>query len=156
MNRLFRFLITLILAANTVAVGQESNSADVPKPAPSFPQRVRVSSGVAVGLLKKKVQPHFPKEARQAGIQGRVVLQAETGDRGGCWGCLWETLDRRVVCPAGKAALGWPRVSARRHHELSKRSGTGPWHGHRVWIEIRIPTPHFGHSLGLLAMSTAL
>src|ERR1039457_5421331 len=77
---------------------------------------------------------------------------AETGDRGGGWGWLWETLDRRVVCPAGKAAQGWPRVSARRHHQLSKRSGTGPWHGHRVWIEIRIPTPHFGHSLGLLAM----
>lgn len=82
MNRLFGFLVTLILAANTVAVGQESNNADVPKPAPSFPQRVRVSSGVAVGLLKKKVQPHFPEKARQARIQGQVVLQAEISSEG--------------------------------------------------------------------------
>ena len=57
--------------------------------------------------------------------------------------------------PAGKAVLGWPRVSARGRHELSRRRGTGAWQGHRVWMEIRIPTPHLGHSLGLPAMSAA-
>jgi protein TonB len=84
MNRLFRFLVPLILAAGTVAVGQESNNADVPKPAPKLPQRVRVSSGVAVGLLIKKsrVEPHYPEEARQARIQGQVVLQAEISKDG--------------------------------------------------------------------------
>jgi outer membrane biosynthesis protein TonB len=73
MNRLFRFLVPLILAASTAAVGQDSNNADVPKPAPEV-QRVRVSSGVAVDLLIKKsrVEPHYPEEAKQAGIQGRV------------------------------------------------------------------------------------
>jgi periplasmic protein TonB len=81
MNRLFRFLVPLILAASTAAVGQDSNKADVPKPAPEV-QRVRVSSGVAVGLLIKKVQLHYPKEAKQTGIQGRVLLQAEISKDG--------------------------------------------------------------------------
>jgi protein TonB len=47
------------------------------------PQRVRVSSGVQSGLLIRKVQPTYPPLARQARIQGTVVLQAQiskTGD----------------------------------------------------------------------------
>ena len=47
------------------------------------PQRVRVSSGVQSGLLVRKVQPVYPPLARQARIQGTVVLQAQiskTGD----------------------------------------------------------------------------
>ncbi|HXJ90172.1 MAG TPA: TonB family protein [Candidatus Binatia bacterium] len=47
------------------------------------PQRVRVSSGVQSGLLVRKVQPTYPPLARQARIQGTVVLQAQiskTGD----------------------------------------------------------------------------
>lgn len=37
--------------------------------------RVRISQGVAVGLLLKKVSPHYPDDARQARIQGQVVVQ---------------------------------------------------------------------------------
>ena len=47
------------------------------------PTRVRVSSGVQSGLLIRKVQPTYPPLARQARIQGTVVLQAQiskTGD----------------------------------------------------------------------------
>ena len=79
MNRLFRFLVPLILAAGTMAVGQDINNGDAGKPALAIPQRVRISSGVAVGLLIKKsrVEPHYPKEAKEAHIQGRVILQAE-------------------------------------------------------------------------------
>jgi hypothetical protein len=40
-------------------------------------------------------------------------------------------------------------------HELSMRRGTGPWQGHRVWMEIRVPTPHRGQSLGVPARSIA-
>lgn len=40
------------------------------------PLRVRVSSGVSTGLLVTKVQPQYPDDARKAGIQGQVVLQA--------------------------------------------------------------------------------
>jgi periplasmic protein TonB len=83
MSRRFRFLVPLILAAATAVVGQDNNNADVPKPAPELPQRVRVSSGVTTGLLIKKVAPKYPEKARQNGIQGSVVLKAlisRTGD----------------------------------------------------------------------------
>ena len=45
-------------------------------------QRVRVSQGVSTGLLIKKVQPAYPPLARQARIQGQVVLQAEISKEG--------------------------------------------------------------------------
>jgi protein TonB len=47
------------------------------------PQRVRVSAGVTQGLVIRKVNPVYPPLARQARVQGNVVLQAEiskTGD----------------------------------------------------------------------------
>ena len=47
------------------------------------PQRVRVSAGVTSGLLIRKVPPSYPPLARQARIQGTVILQAQiskTGD----------------------------------------------------------------------------
>lgn len=52
----------------------------VPKAA--TPQRVRVSQGVSQGLLIHKVQPAYPPLARQARIQGTVVLQALIGKDG--------------------------------------------------------------------------
>jgi len=41
------------------------------------PQRIRVSQGVSTGLLIRKVTPNYPPLAKQARIQGQVVLQAE-------------------------------------------------------------------------------
>jgi protein TonB len=46
------------------------------------PSRVRVSQGVSQGLLIKKVAPHYPDDARQARIQGTVVLNAVIGKNG--------------------------------------------------------------------------
>jgi periplasmic protein TonB len=57
-----------------------SSTAAVPKVA--TPQRVRVSQGVSTGLLIKKVTPNYPPLARQARIQGQVVLQAEISKEG--------------------------------------------------------------------------
>src|SRR5271166_5688207 len=54
--------------------------ATVPKAA--TPQRVRVSQGVSQGLLIHKVQPTYPPLARQARVQGTVVLQALIGKDG--------------------------------------------------------------------------
>jgi protein TonB len=51
----------------------------IPKAAP---QRVRVSQGVSQGLLIRKVTPTYPAIARQARIQGTVVLQALIGKDG--------------------------------------------------------------------------
>ena len=45
-------------------------------------QRVRVSQGVTQGLLLRKVQPNYPPLARQARIQGSVLLQAEISKDG--------------------------------------------------------------------------
>ena len=47
-----------------------------------IPQRVRVSQGVSTGLLIKKITPTYPPLARQARIQGQVVLQAEISKEG--------------------------------------------------------------------------
>lgn len=52
-----------------------SSTAAIPKAV--VPQRVRVSQGVTQGLLIRKVQPVYPPLARQARIQGNVLLQAE-------------------------------------------------------------------------------
>jgi protein TonB len=46
------------------------------------PQKVRVSSGVAAGLLIHQVKPQYPPLAVQARIQGTVVLQAVIGKDG--------------------------------------------------------------------------
>ncbi len=54
-----------IVAATPVAV-----------PRMATPKSVRVSSGVASGLLIKRVQPTYPPLARQARIQGTVMLAA--------------------------------------------------------------------------------
>lgn len=45
-------------------------------------QRVRVSSGVSTGLLIKKVAPRYPDDAKQARVQGQVVLRAEIDKNG--------------------------------------------------------------------------
>jgi len=53
-----------------------SASSSVPKIAQPTVQRIKVSQGVQEGLLTNKVQPSYPPLARQARIQGEVVLQA--------------------------------------------------------------------------------
>jgi protein TonB len=43
---------------------------------PAAPQKLRVSSGVAAGMLIYQLKPTYPRLAAQARIQGTVVLQA--------------------------------------------------------------------------------
>jgi protein TonB len=57
-----------------------SSTPMVPKVA--TPQRIRVSQGVTQGMILRKIQPAYPPLARQARIQGPVVLQAEIGKDG--------------------------------------------------------------------------
>jgi protein TonB len=52
----------------------------VPKPSASGP--LRVSQGVAQGFLVQQVKPVYPPLARQARIQGTVMLQAVIGKDG--------------------------------------------------------------------------
>src|ERR1700679_49567 len=57
-------------------IGGIISSTPVAVPKVATPQRVRVSSGVSTGLLVRKVTPTYPPLARQARIQGTVVLRA--------------------------------------------------------------------------------
>ena len=63
-------------------IGGIISSTHVNIPKVATPQRVRVSSGVSTGLLIKKVTPNYPQLAKQARIQGTVVLQAEISKEG--------------------------------------------------------------------------
>jgi periplasmic protein TonB len=63
-------------------IGGIVNSTPMAVPKVATPQRVRVSSGVSTGLLVRKVNPNYPPLARQARIQGTVILQAEISKSG--------------------------------------------------------------------------
>jgi protein TonB len=63
-------------------MGSILSSTNTAVPKVATPQRVRVSTGVATGLLIKKVTPNYPQLAKQARIQGSVVLQAEISKDG--------------------------------------------------------------------------
>jgi len=63
-------------------IGGILSSQPVAVPKVATPQRVRVSQGVSNGLLIRKVQPVYPPLARQARIQGQVVLHAEISKEG--------------------------------------------------------------------------
>ncbi len=60
--------------------GIVNSTAAIPKQV--VPQRIRVSQGVSTGLLIRKVTPNYPPLAKQARIQGQVVLQAEISKDG--------------------------------------------------------------------------
>ena len=53
-----------------------------PPPPKPIAQKLRVSSGVAEGMLLQQVKPQYPAPARMAGVEGRVVLQAVIGKDG--------------------------------------------------------------------------
>ena len=57
-------------------IGGIIGSTPVAVPKVATPTRVRVSQGVTEGLLVHQVKPNYPPLARQARIQGSVVLQA--------------------------------------------------------------------------------
>src|ERR1700756_2956144 len=57
-------------------IGGIISSTPMAVPKVATPQRVRVSQGVSAGLLVRKVNPAYPPLARQARIQGQVVLRA--------------------------------------------------------------------------------
>jgi protein TonB len=57
-------------------IGGIISSTPVAVPKVATPQRVRVSQGVVSGLKIRDVKPNYPPLARQARIQGTVVLHA--------------------------------------------------------------------------------
>ena len=63
-------------------IGGIISSTPVAVPKVATPQRVRVSQGVSAGLKIRDVKPNYPPLARQARIQGQVVLRAVIGKDG--------------------------------------------------------------------------
>jgi len=82
MKRSCLCVIAVVILASAFSFAQQAgnegsgSTSDAPKAAPARPPRARVSSGVMAGLLMTKVQPKYPEDAKQAGIQGQVVLKA--------------------------------------------------------------------------------
>jgi protein TonB len=67
-------------------IGGIISSTPVAVPKVAAPQRVRVSAGVTSGLLIRKVAPVYPALARQARIQGTVLLRAVISKEGSITG----------------------------------------------------------------------
>ena len=63
-------------------IGGILSSTQIAVPKIAVQPRQRVSTGVMTGLLIKKVTPNYPPLAKQARIQGQVVLQAEISKEG--------------------------------------------------------------------------
>jgi periplasmic protein TonB len=63
-------------------IGSVLSSTPTVAPHIATPQRVRVSAGVTNGLLVHRVNPVYPPLARQARIQGVVMLQAQISKDG--------------------------------------------------------------------------
>jgi len=63
-------------------IGGIVSSTPVAVPKVATPQRVRVSAGVQQGNLVNQVKPAYPQIAKNARIQGAVVLQAEISKQG--------------------------------------------------------------------------
>ena len=70
----------------------------------SMPQRVRVSPGVSKGLLIYRIEPTYPPLARQARIQGVVVLTAVI-DKGGNIQNLQVVSGHPMLAPAAIEAV---------------------------------------------------
>jgi TonB family protein len=74
-------------ATATDESGQTAYTGDTPTTANASmtgeAQRLRIDSGVSEGLLISQVPPVYPPLARQARIQGTVVLEAVIGKDGG-------------------------------------------------------------------------
>jgi TonB family protein len=65
-TRQFLPVVTLVLLLAGMVSAQQS--------APS-PQRLRISQGVAMGLITHRIEPQYPEEARRRSIQGQVVVR---------------------------------------------------------------------------------
>lgn len=69
-------------AAQNPVIAELTKPALAPLVKSVAPQKLRVSSGVAAGMIVQQVKPQYPTIAVQARIQGTVVLQAVIGKDG--------------------------------------------------------------------------
>ena len=105
------WILALSLLGGGIALrGQQSESgtpSGTSTAPPPVPWRVRVSAGVASGLVVKKVPPHYPEEARRQHIQGTVILQAKISKEGDVAELSVISGDPMLVEEAMKAVKKW-------------------------------------------------
>jgi protein TonB len=85
-RKLFFAMCMFWVCASLYAQEQKTNEPAPPPPTAEQPRQMQpipVSHDVAQGLIIKKVQPKYPKDARNMRIQGPVVLQVVINDSGG-------------------------------------------------------------------------
>jgi TonB family protein len=90
--------------AGGVIGGAPSSKPGTPQPDSGQPIPVRVPEGVATGLLIKKVAPEYPNVARQARVQGQVVMKAVI-DKNGDIADLTLVSGHPMLAPAAFAAV---------------------------------------------------
>jgi protein TonB len=88
-------------------IGGIISSTPMAVPKVATPQRVRVSQGVSAGLLVRKVTPTYPPLARQARIQGQVVLRAVISKDGSIEGLTLVSGHPMLVQSALEAVKQW-------------------------------------------------
>jgi TonB family protein len=71
-----------LLEAGAESTGLRGFVASTPPPGEHLPKRIRVSSGVSAGLILTRVNPEYPSDAREARIQGVVVLKVNVDEEG--------------------------------------------------------------------------
>jgi len=71
------------------------------------PRRIRVSAGVASGLLQHKVPPEYPREAREQNIQGVVILRANIDTQGNVYKLEVVSGDPTLAAAAIDAVKQW-------------------------------------------------
>lgn len=84
-SRLLAVLVLLAACATLDNIGAQEPQAAPPSQSQSQqqrPMRVRVSSGVANGLLVKRVNPEYPKELRKRKAQGSIVVKVRISTSG--------------------------------------------------------------------------
>ena len=73
-------LVAIALLASCLEVGFAQSNA--PTPSETSPGKVRVSTGVMLGLVEHKTMPIYPDEAMKKGIRGDVIFKVEVDETG--------------------------------------------------------------------------
>jgi len=95
---------TSILAA--ALCGQNPSPTPGPDASPK-PRRLRVSQGVATGNLIHKVEPQYPLEAKEKGIEGVVLLKVLINREGAIGSCEQVEGDSILGKAATEAVTQW-------------------------------------------------
>jgi TonB family protein len=85
----------------------KSASQQTPAQQKQAPKRVRISQGVSDGLIVNKVQPEYPSEARNKGVEGSVLMQVLISDTGNVTNLRVISGDGMLVPSAMAAVQQW-------------------------------------------------